>query len=55
MTIKELLESLPEDQRKLAAELFYSRIPYGYKTSDRITEQDTAQPLPEPFPSSVAQ
>jgi hypothetical protein len=51
MTVKEFLDSLPEDKREMMTEFLYSRTPCKFKPSDTIRE-DIRLPLPELSPSS---
>lgn len=55
MKVKELLKSLPEDQRKSMAELLYSRVPYRFVSREDIAAENIGQPLPAPSLSSQAQ
>ncbi len=54
MTVKEFLDSLPEEKREMMAEFLYSRTPCRFKPSD-TTSQDIRLPLPELSPSSRVQ
>jgi hypothetical protein len=55
MTVKELLESLPEDERESMAEFLYSRVPYRFVSRKDTTAGSTEQPLPVPPLLSQAQ
>jgi hypothetical protein len=55
MKVKELLESLVEDQRESMAEFLYSRVPYRFVNPEDIVAENIGQPLPTPSLSFQAQ
>lgn len=54
MTVKEILESLPEEKREMMAAFLYSRMPRHYIPTNKAPS-DTPAPLPQPSLLSQAQ